>query len=76
MRFPHVISDGALMVFVTAVALVAVTVAFVAYVATGISARRHQRKAATGTQSPRAARPTAAPDRSDGARESAGTLRP
>ena len=76
MRFPQVISDDALMVFATTVALVAATVAFVAYVGTWISARRHQRKAATGAQSPRAARPTAAPDRSDGARESAGTLRP
>jgi hypothetical protein len=69
MRFPQVISDDALMVFVTAVALVAVTVAFVAYVGTWISARRHQR----GTVSDA---PSAVPGQPDnGTRESVGALR-
>ena len=69
MRFPQVISDDALMVFVTAVALVAVTVAFVAYVGTWISARRHQRGTVTDA-------PSAVPGQPDnGTRESVGALR-
>jgi len=68
MRFPYVISEDALMVFVMAVALVAVTVAFVAYVGTWISARRHQRGTVTDA-------PSALPGRRDnGTRESVGAL--
>ena len=65
-RFPHGISDDTLMVFVTAVALVAVTVTFVAYVGTWISARRHQRGTVTDA-------PSAVPGQTDnGTRESVG----
>ncbi|MET1009203.1 MAG: hypothetical protein ABWY96_04000 [Gaiellaceae bacterium] len=68
MRFPYVISEDALMVFVMAVALVAVTVAFVAYVGTWISARRHQRGTVTDA-------PSALPGRRDnGTREIVGAL--
>jgi hypothetical protein len=57
------------MVFITAVALVAVTAAFVAYVGTWMSARRHQRRTVTGA-------PGAVPSRpDDGTRESVGALR-
>ena len=69
MRFSYGISDDALMVFATTVALVAVTVAFVAYVGTWISARRHQRGMVTDA-------PSAVPGQTDnGARESVGALR-
>ena len=69
MRFPQVISDDALMVFATTVALVAVTVAFVAYVGTWISARRHQRGTVTDA-------PSAVPGQTDnGTPESVGALR-
>ena len=68
MRFPQVISDDALMVFATTVVLVAVTVAFVAYVGTWISARRHQRGTVTDG-------PSAVPrEANNGTRESVGTL--
>ena len=68
MRFPQVISDDALMVFATTVVLVAVTVAFVAYVGTWISARRHQRGTLTDA-------PNADPGQPDnGTRESVGAL--
>ena len=67
-RFSYGISDDALMVFVTAVALVAVTVAFVAYVGTWISARRHQRGTVTDA-------PSAVPGQPDnGTRKSVGAL--
>ena len=62
MRFPQVISDDALMVFATTVLLVAVTVAFVAYVGTWISARRQRRGTVPGQ-----------PD--NGTRERVGALR-
>ena len=69
MRFPQVISEDALMVFVTAVALAAVTVAFVAYVGTWISARRHQRGTVTDA-------PSAVPGQpNNGTRESVGAVR-
>ena len=69
MRFPYVISEDALMVFVMAVALVAVTVAFVAYVGTWISARRHQRGTVTDA-------PSAVPGQpNNGTRERVGAVR-
>jgi len=72
----HGIPEDVLMQFVTVVALATAVVAFAAYVGTWISAWRYQRKEATGTQPASTARPTDAPDRSNGARERAGTLRP
>ena len=67
MTRPHGIPEAVLMEFITVVVLATVVVAFAAYVGTWISAWRHQRKAATGTQPPSTTRPTAAPNRSDGA---------